>query len=644
MRVVENAKKEFMKFTEKEREELKYNQQNAAVIRDILENGETFTKEKWESIYKSKETPWRADKLMQEVMVKTKGFPDELCEKILSCAFNKRIYKAALSRDDISLKNIEIALAGISERELTKSLQAKELSDLVVNQIAKRAINRMMYDADRVPDKYEMYALEQMTDKDAAKHYLDDIEFGEVGEKILTIFANNPKLEEIRDDAFNLGCIPEKITEKYTPYMEEIIVSGALYSYFDSSSSYHTKQESKDLLINVISKQQISEDMEKQIINEFVAESGRKYYGDNDILATLLTHTKSPDVMREGLMAFPSFASELIFKNPNTPASLVEKEMDKELLEMLKMSLNTKSKIKLFEEYKNGLNQKIDGPWKDVVFGDKVYDKITKVDNALITGKAEVIAEFASAKSTPDLYLDKLLGYTLSTPDAQQVESVAIIKLNTLMNKKLREHDLPFHMMSGFSVSEFMRNVDNTVRYMSKTYADELRGATIRLASNVTFAKNKDEYMKAFKEVRDDFSKYQTHPCPAEKQVTERVENVLDAIMNETEKVFEAIMAVNKAPEECNRKEVEIAKMLIMNSSKDVAKEDPLAYILGFEDAMNEYVKLAQREYQLDIEEGKVAGASTIEQVLDDGIVMMEDSTSSAPSTKTTHVIEDIEL
>ena len=118
----------------------------------------------------------------------------------------------------------------------------------------------------------------------------------------------------------------------------------------------------------------------------------------------------------------------------------------------------------LFEEYKNGLNQKIDGPWKDVVFGDKVYDKIAKTDNSLITGKAEVIAEFASAKSTPDSYLDKLLGYTLSTPDAQQVESVAIIKLNTLMNKKLREHDLPFHMMSGFSVSEFMRNVDNTVR------------------------------------------------------------------------------------------------------------------------------------------------------------------------------------
>ena len=103
-------------------------------------------------------------------------------------------------------------------------------------------------------------------------------------------------------------------------------------------------------------------------------------------------------------------------------------------------------------------------------------------------------------------------------------------------------------------------------------------------------------------------------------------------------------MAVNKAPEECNRKEVEIAKMLIMNSSKDVAKDDPLAYILGFEDAMNEFVKLSQREHQLDIEEGKVAGGSTIEQILDDGIVMMGESASTTLTTKAAPVIEDIEL
>ena len=56
MRVEKKKKKEFMKFTEKERDELKYNPQHAAVIRDILENGESFTREKWDSIYKSKQT------------------------------------------------------------------------------------------------------------------------------------------------------------------------------------------------------------------------------------------------------------------------------------------------------------------------------------------------------------------------------------------------------------------------------------------------------------------------------------------------------------------------------------------------------------------------------------------------------------
>ena len=78
--------------------------------------------------------------------------------------------------------------------------------------------------------------------------------------------------------------------------------------------------------------------------------------------------------------------------------------------------------------------------------------------------------------------------------------------------------------------------------------------------------------------------------------------------------------------------------------SKDVAKDDPLAYILGFEDAMNEFVKLAQREHQLDIEEGKIAGGSTFEQILDDGIVMMGESTSATSTTRTAPVIEDIEL
>lgn len=644
MRVVENAKKEFMKFTEKERDELKYNPQHAAVIRDILENGESFTREKWDSIYKSKQTPWRADKLMQEVMVKTKGFPDDLCEKILSCAFNKKIYKAALSRDDISLKNIEIALAGISERELTKALKERELSDRVVNQIAKRAINRMMYDIERVPDRYEIYALEQMTDKDAAKHFLDDIEFGEVGEKLLTIFANNPKLEEVRDDAFNLGCIPEKITAKYTPYMEDIIVSGALYSYFDSDSSYSTKQESKNLLIDVISKQQISEDMEKRIINEFVAESKSKHYGDNEILATLLSSTKSSDVMTEGLKAFPSFACELVLINPNTPAEVVDKEKDEELMKMLQMPLNTKSKIKLFDIYKEGLYHKIEGPWKDVVFSDKFYDAVVKPNPSLIVGKAEMIASIASAKSTPDKYLDQMLSYTLSKPDVQQVESTAILKLNALMNKTARKYSLPSHTVSDFSMSEFMRYLDNAIRYNSKGNIDELRGATIKLASNVSFHENKDAYLKAFREVRKDFAEYQTHPCPAEKQVVERIENLLEAVTKEAEKLTEIISAINKKPEECNREEVEIAKTLVLNSSKDVAREDPLSFVLGFEEAMNEFIKLSQREHELDIADGKIADGSTIEQVLDDDFAMLDETTVTKPTVTKETVIEDISL
>lgn len=77
MRVIENAKKEFMKHTEDARKETKYNPMHAEVIKNIIENGESFTREKWDSIYKSKETPWRADKLMQEVMVRTKGFPND---------------------------------------------------------------------------------------------------------------------------------------------------------------------------------------------------------------------------------------------------------------------------------------------------------------------------------------------------------------------------------------------------------------------------------------------------------------------------------------------------------------------------------------------------------------------------------------
>ena len=646
MRVVENAKKEFMKHTEEARKETKYNQKHAEVIRDIIENGASFTREKWDSIYKSKETPWRADKLMQEVMVRTKGFPDDLCEKILSCAFNKRIYKAALSRDDISLKNIEIALAGISERELTKALQAKELSSRVVNQIAKRAINRMTYDTERIPDKYEMYALEQMTDKNAANTYLSEIEFGEVAEKVLTIFANNPSLEEVRDEAFNLGCNPEKITSPYTAYMEEIIVSGAMYSYFDSSSSYSAKQEAKELLIGVIEKRQISEDMEKRIIDEFVAESKSKYYGDNEVLAALLSNTRSKDIMAEGLKAFPSFAAELIFRNNRTPYEVVEAQVTDELVKMFKMPLNTKSKIKLFEDYKQGLQQKLDGIWKDVDLGKKFYDTITKPESSLTVGKADIIATIASASGTPNAYLNKILEYKLPSPDAQQVDSISIFKLNALVNNKMQKYGLPSHMVGDHPISEFMRYFDNAVRYGSKSTLDDLRGATIRLASNVSFFENKDKYLEAFKEVRAEFSHYQNQPCPAEKQVTERIENLLEAVTNEATKLSEVIAAINKKPEECNRNEVEIAKTLVLNSSTDVAKDDPVSFILGFEEAMNEYVKLSQREHQLDIEEGRIKPETSVEQILDDGTIMVESlaSSASAPVSKPAHVVEDIEL
>lgn len=646
MRVIENAKKEFMKHTEDARKETKYNPMHAEVIKNIIENGESFTREKWDSIYKSKETPWRADKLMQEVMVRTKGFPDDLCEKILSCAFNKRIYKAALSREDISLKNIEIALAGISERELTKALQAKELSDRVVNQIAKRAINRLMYDPERIPDKYEMYALEQMTDKDAAQSYFSELEFGEVGEKILTIFANNHKLEEVRDEAFNLGCNPEKITAPYTEYMENIIIEGAMYAYFDTSSSYSAKQDAKELIMNAIAKNQISESMEKKIIDEFVSESKSKYYGDNEILATLLSNTKSVAVMEEGLKSFPSFASELIFKNPHAPHSLVEAQLNDELVKMFKMSLNTKSKIKLFDTYKHGLQEKLDGPWRDVELSKKYYDTITKPDSGLNASKAEVIATIASTNGTPEVYLDKILAYSLPAPDAQQVDSISVFKLNALMNKTLKKHDLPTYMVGDHPVSEFMRHLDTAVKYGTKDNLDALRGATIRLASNVSFFEHKDAYLEAFREVRAEFSKYQVPACPAQKQTTERIENLLEAVTNEAEKLSEIISAINKKPEECNRTEIEIAKNLVLNSSTDVARQDPVAFILGFEEAMNEYVKLSQREHQLDIEEGKIAPDATIEHVLSDEIVMMENTktTTSAPATRTAPVIEDIEL
>ena len=61
---------------------------------------------------------------------------------------------------------------------------------------------------------------------------------------------------------------------------------------------------------------------------------------------------------------------------------------------------------------------------------------------------------------------------------------------------------------------------------------------------------------------------------------------------------------------------------------------------------MNEYVKLSQREHQLDIEEGRIKPETSVEQILDDGTIMVESlaSSSSAPVSKPAHVVEDIEL
>ena len=65
MHIREAAEHEFLKVTQEARENMKYNPASAKLMIDIIENGETFSREKWLSIYKNKDVPWRADKNLQ---------------------------------------------------------------------------------------------------------------------------------------------------------------------------------------------------------------------------------------------------------------------------------------------------------------------------------------------------------------------------------------------------------------------------------------------------------------------------------------------------------------------------------------------------------------------------------------------------
>lgn len=625
----EKAEKDYMIWTEKARNNLKYTPALAQLVKDIIENGHTFSREKWESIYKNKDIPWRNNKILQEIMVSTKGFPDDMCEKILSCAFHKSVYKAALAREDLSTKNVNIALAGISERALTNAIMEGELSSLAINQIATKIINRLTYDNEFIPKKHEIKVLEQTTNNVAVKNYLSELEFGEADERIISAFVNNTNLdEETRDFAFDLGCDPSLINSPYTSHMKEINIDGALESYFISSTT------TASFLVNSIEQHLIDEDTEFDILRAFTEhKTPSKTFKKDAVLSALFAFTQNRNVAEIGLQEFPSFAEEVIFFNKNIKYNIVKPYMKDELVKFMNKPLTTGVRIRNFEIARLGLAKKMENEWKDVKFDSDIYEQVKTTYLATMnSSKYLAIIPFITSKNMPE----KILNDIIKTPcyiilGTSQRPHFNVCKAIAMQSLALKQTGLPLDM-SNINVSTYLSKISE-IFFNHYVLKKELSDLTKKLVSSPEFLENGEKYINTFentlKQLKD--TTFVKNNGFQDENIDIVIDN-FEYIINELNQELSLQRTLQKSPSVCNREEIEIAKnhcLLTANLNYD---KDPLSYIMNFEDKKNLYIALCQREQELDIEEGKLRPTSLIEEVFEGGTTVF-----SKPTTPVLH-------
>lgn len=632
------AERDYMSWTEEARTKTKYSLAEAQLIKDIIDNGETFSREKWESIYKNKEVPWRKNKILQEVMVRTKGFPNDLCEKILSCAFNKKIYKAALSRDDISTKNIDIVLSSMSERNLALAFKEGAFSTTVANRIATKLINKTIYDPTFTPNQYELLALSQTNISDTIKkNFLPQFGFEELSPEILTAIVNNINLDdETRNIAFDLGCDPYSITAPYTKHMEEVVIDGMLYRCTEDLDNF-----AADFIKKAIMKNQISKDKELEIIKEIKKMEDEKgasvmLYISNPILSQLFINTKHTDVLDTGLSVFPRF-SDAIISNKNIVDDIPNCDINKTVCQLISSTIAATAYDS--SKVQKQFIEKIETSWKDKKFNDEVYSEVEKfaTKNNNVPNKMNLLLAFVCSSTIPDKTLKNIID---SEPaDAVYSYSSLVTKIIATQNLSLREKKLPF-MVGEVNISTYLNDIGKVVNGFASLR--NIKEYSYNLASQPQFLESGDKYIENIKEVAKIFNNtyFPNYPPSYFKTLSETYQKVIEALEEE----LKIQSAINKDPSKCNREEIELAKSYCLSHANTDINNDPITFILNFEDKKSYYLALCQQEHELDIKEGKIDPTTLVEEIFDDSSSLIAtvptNSTSSPRISKTEEIFE----
>ena len=381
---------------------------NKDVIIDIILNGENYTEGKWQSLYSDKTIKWRSDKLLQEVMVSTKGFPDDLCKKILSAAFSKNIFKAALTRNDMSVENIEIALNSLSIKDLNYLCLNDELSQTVINRIARKAIGQLNYDIDTKLDDYEIIAIGKTDANFVVQDFISHHSFDGINEKVLIAIINNEKLsDDVRNQTFDIGCDLTYICN-YTKYIEDTIAQ----SYIDYADVY--KGTSKERFVQSFCENISSVETAQKMIHE---------YGNTAIDAsTVLYNKKLPHDIK------------LIGTLMNQICRYAKSDLKKV----------TSSSLVEFAKNTTGINYRLLGKENHVNFPVTIYDTVIVQDkskNSSVSPIIELCNCLSLMDGTPDIYMEKLSKYRDDTNPHRLIDS-AIIRLNTRFTKEAKNQGL----------------------------------------------------------------------------------------------------------------------------------------------------------------------------------------------------------
>jgi hypothetical protein len=578
-----DAEKEYMLLTEDSRKKLKYSPALARVIQDIIENGSTFTYEKWKNIYNNKEVTWRNNRILQEVMVRTKGLPDNMCQKILSSAFHKNVYKAVVGRDDLSEKNIEIALEGISNLTLNETIKQKGVSLPIINYIATRTINNLINDENYILKPYEISALEQTSDNSLIENYLYKCEFEDIAEIIIQSLINNPNLrDDVRETAFNIGWKPSiPINIALTKDMERVLVHDTLPCYFDRSISHRT-------LVNVIHQNLIDEKAEIKIIDAFAKKrrSPRSFRKDK-ILTELFTSTKNSTTINHGLNQFPSYADKVLFHNNHIRYDEISSVIDKALQDYIKNGSG-----------KSDITQKIETLWNDIKFDDNIYNKVKK--SYLSSNKVEnltTLLPFIAAKKTPVKFLRSIINGKTTQPHNSNEVGVLFnaCKIIAMQNLAIRKAKLPFNM-SKANISILLRQIGTNF----SNNKPDLNYLNEHFVKSDEFIKHGEKYISIFQEILEKLkdNEYLKENNFDIKNINNNIAQI-ECITNELVNNLVIQRSLEKTPSDCDVHEVEKAKQYLLNNANLDIDKDPISYIINFEDNKTHYLALCKRENEL---------------------------------------------